>query len=139
MSSFTDMQKEQHLANYLQELLSLDRARQQATLENLSRYADASPMAGSAPPLVSTTEQELGMRPGVLKAGALGRMKQEAQPLKVQLPSQDMGAGASSSRLQHATQVLQAALANWEACMQGDEANGQRVPPRSWDPLDLLP
>lgn len=129
MSSFTDMQKEQHLANYLQELLSLDRARQQATLENLSRYADASPMAGSAPPLVSTTEQELGMRPGVLKAGALGRMKQEAQPLKVQLPSQDMGAGASSSRLQHATQVLQAALANWEACMQGDEANGQRAQP----------
>eukprot|EP00435_Cladocopium_sp_Y103_P005297 s762_g1.t1 len=40
MSSFTDMHKEQHLANYLQELLSLDRARQQATLENLSRYAD---------------------------------------------------------------------------------------------------
>eukprot|EP00435_Cladocopium_sp_Y103_P002004 s2583_g1.t1 len=66
----------------------------------------------------------------------------------VELPSQtrgqDMGAGASSSRLQHATQVLQAALANWEvmtpvgtvvqwpvayailACMQGDEARGSR-------------
>lgn len=132
MSSFTAMQKEQQLANYLQELLSLDRARQQATLENLSRYADASPMAGSAPPLVSTTEQDLGMSPGVLKAGALGRMKQEAQPLKVELPSQARAqetSAASSSRLQHATQVLQAALANWEACMQGDEANGQRAQP----------
>eukprot|EP00434_Breviolum_minutum_P018841 symbB.v1.2.016620.t1/scaffold1200.1/size132039/10 len=42
-------------------------------------------------------------------------------PVKVDLPSNRSGnEDLASNRLQHATQVLQAALANWEACMQGN-------------------
>lgn len=132
--SFTDVQKERCLTAYVQELLSLDRARQQATLENLSKYADTSPVTNMAALSHSPVlDQDLGLSPGVLKAGqAQGRMFQAEEmptPVKVDLPSNRAGhEDLASNRLQHATQVLQAALANWEACMQGNvEANGQRA------------
>lgn len=136
--SFTDVQKERCLTAYVQELLSLDRARQQATLENLSKYADTSPVTSPVTNMASLShspvlDQDLGISQGVLKAGqAQGRMFQAEEmptPVKVDLPSNRAGnEDLASNRLQHATQVLQAALANWEACMQGNvEANGQRA------------
>ncbi|CAK9116565.1 unnamed protein product [Durusdinium trenchii] len=125
--SLGDKQKER-MAAYVQELLSLDRARQQATLENLSKYADASQMASPVPPLLSTTTME--------QAGAAqGRTFQASEiatPAKVELPvpPSQVQAQEPSSRLQHAAQALQIALANWEALVQDAQAmHGQRAQP----------
>eukprot|EP00438_Fugacium_kawagutii_P030449 Skav210846 [mRNA] locus=scaffold2829:25669:27201:- [translate_table: standard] len=123
--SFTDAQREQILAKYVQELLAQDQSKQQVTLENLSRYAEASPEASPI------TKRPAAAAASALAPAAMAVRTEDAKPMKVELSpgaQQRKESGAASSRLQHATQVLQAALTNWEACMQGEsQAQSQRA------------
>mmetsp|Transcript_33808 Transcript_33808/g.78169 ORF Transcript_33808/g.78169 Transcript_33808/m.78169 type:complete len:530 (-) Transcript_33808:301-1890(-) len=154
MASFSG-DKEQ-MAAHVQELLSLDRVRQRMMLENLSNYQSAeaamNPWTGPAQALQC---EGLGMTQGVSKAGGTYFEAQQAfaaaqsqqskvdlasqTPVKVELPAgRDMRCKPddTAAQLQQAAHVLQAALANWEACVLG--AQGSPVAGRSMEPLAQL-
>lgn len=128
------------MAAYVQELLLLDQARQQATLHSLSKYADTKnghgAKAGRKPFASMSTWADVPMPlvgTGTLQssswnqeAKARGQKLPENLPVKVELTpglvplaGKDTGRpDMSTQKLQQATHMLQAALANWEACVQ---------------------
>mmetsp|Transcript_62288 Transcript_62288/g.100810 ORF Transcript_62288/g.100810 Transcript_62288/m.100810 type:complete len:558 (-) Transcript_62288:219-1892(-) len=133
------------MASYIEQLLLLDQNRQRATLDSLSQYCETKSLNDHQVPKISASSAhemplvgtgfESYTRPlpawqneEMLSHWDQARFNRETHPLKVMEPlrvpmaqpvtsygSQD---GGSSQKLQQATHMLQAALANWEACVQ---------------------
>lgn len=131
------------MAAYVKQLLELDESRQRATLVSLSRYAETKDSAGNrglAADSMACAMPEAA--PAVLRPEA-----RRASPPPSQLaplaevheePIQVSNLDAVSKNLQQATKMLQAAMANWEACVQ--HMDQSKLQPTMFDkaPLQAL-
>jgi len=142
--SLGDRQQEQ-MAAYVEEFLMMGQDRQKNALEKLAQYSEsarASSVSGLPAPLPWTAPakaESMGLTSDVSSerktaSSAYYSSFQDLQsspwsseeafnPVKVQVPmiaaaaAPQGGSGKDPAKLQQATQMLQAALANWEACV----------------------
>mmetsp|Transcript_21148 Transcript_21148/g.58638 ORF Transcript_21148/g.58638 Transcript_21148/m.58638 type:complete len:569 (-) Transcript_21148:271-1977(-) len=144
-------------AAYVKQLMELDEGRLRTSLESLSKYelkeieggagqgAGASSIAKSSTQMVTDTKPTgmtasqaaaLDAPPGLALPGCVSGAKAETlvntPPAKPDKSRQEAAANLdmASMQLQHATNMLQAALANWDACCVAHSAAEMRQSPK---------
>eukprot|EP00931_Biecheleriopsis_adriatica_P042552 TRINITY_DN2425_c0_g1_i6.p1 TRINITY_DN2425_c0_g1~~TRINITY_DN2425_c0_g1_i6.p1 ORF type:complete len:533 (-),score=130.21 TRINITY_DN2425_c0_g1_i6:440-2038(-) len=128
------------VAAYVQELLSLDSDEQKGMLDTLMKYREIKMSAADSSYAGLGSSMDMPGQASASGGSSLADllfMSQGASqpsppsvsaPLKVELPgmpglgSTEEMPGQAMQRLQHATQMLQAAVENWEACIQDTNA-----------------
>jgi hypothetical protein len=115
------------LSAYLQSCLREQTKERQAQLDVLQKLTELKlGETFNEPSMVNGSPIEIPRVGTGVPSKLLGSEARGLQPAKVEIPSNFFPLPQSlketvdqSQKLQHATQVLQAALANWEACVQG--------------------
>lgn len=112
------------MAAYVKQLLELDENRQRAMLVSLSRYAETKDSVGRDRGLPAASAAACAIPEASLASLAKAR---RASPPPQLAPLAEVheasNLGAVSKNLHQATQMLQAAMANWEACVQNMDQN----------------